>query len=153
VGTTQTSTSPKDQAFIDLGAALGNIDIGAQVTTRSGTGDTPSTGGSGLALGFHDLTTSYQELIILTSDNTNYTSNTIQISAKLDAAVGTAVTITVKMVATDAAGDLYADLSPNEIKNTPKMVTTLYTITPTFGQGLSDPTYSITTGTGVNSTT
>jgi len=153
VGTTQTSTSPKDQAFIDLGTALGNIDIGAQVTTRSGTGEIPSTGGSGLALGFHDLTASYQELIILTSDNTNYTSNTIQISAKLDAAVGTAVTMTVKMVATDAAGDLYADNSPNQIKDTPRMVTTLYTITPTFVQGLSDPTYSISTATVSNTTT
>src|SRR6056300_337329 len=57
VGTTQASTNPKDQAFIDLGTALGNIDIGAQATTRSGTGENPSTGGSGLTLGFYDLTT------------------------------------------------------------------------------------------------
>jgi len=158
VGTTEAAIDGKDQAFKDLGTALGNIDIGAQVTTRSGTGETPSTGGSGLALGFHDLTTSYQELIILTSDNTNYTSNTIQISAKLDAAVGTAVTMTVKMVATDANADTQYTI-PNtvtaarQVKDTPKMVTTLYTITPTFGQGLSDPTYSITTATVSNTTT
>ena len=81
--TTQGTTNPKDQAFIDLGSALGNIDIGAQSTTRSASGESPDTGGSGLALGFHDLTTSYQELIILTSNNANYTSNTVQISAKL----------------------------------------------------------------------
>jgi hypothetical protein len=154
VGTTQTSISPKDQAFIDLGTALGNLDIAAQASTRSGTGESPSTGGSGLALGFHDLTTSYQELIILTSDNTNYTSNTIQISAKLDAAVGTATTITIKMVATDPAGDLFpTEPTAAVIKETPKMVTTLYTITPLFTDGLVDPTYSISTGTVSNTTT
>ena len=152
VGIVAATEQGKDTAFKDLGTALGNLDIGSQVTTRSGTGESPSTGGSGLALGFHDLTTSYQELIILTSDNTNYTSNTIQISAKLDAAVGTATTITVKMVATDPASDAQYDgiTLPVGIKDTPKMVTTLYTITPTFGQGLSDPTYSITTATVSN---
>jgi hypothetical protein len=139
--TTQASTNPKDQAFIDLGTALGNIDIGAQATTRSGSGDTPSTGGSGLALGFHDLTTSYQELIILTSDNANYTSNTVQISAKLDAAVGTATTMVIKMVATDPAADSQytspnTDGVPAAVKDTPRMVTNLYAITPNTSEGL-----------------
>jgi hypothetical protein len=158
VGTTEAAVDGKDQAFKDLGTALGNIDIGAQTTTRSGTGESPSTGGSGLALGFHDLTASYQELIILTSDNTNYTSNTIQISATLNAAVGTATTITVKMVATDANADTQYTI-PNtitaarQVKDTPKMVTTLYTITPLFTEGLVDPTYSVTTATVSNTTT
>jgi hypothetical protein len=44
-------------------------------------------------------------IIKLTSDNTNYTSNTVEISAKLDAAVGTAVTMTIRMVATDPSAD------------------------------------------------
>jgi hypothetical protein len=143
VGTTQAVTDAKDQAFIDLGTALGNIDIGAQATTRSGSGESPSTGGSGLALGFHDLTTSYQELIIVTSDNLNYTSNTVQISAKLNAAVGTAVTMVIKMVATDAADDT-TYTSPNTespavaaaVKDTPRMVTNLYAITPNTSEGL-----------------
>jgi hypothetical protein len=102
-GTTQGTTNPKDQAFIDLGTALGNIDIGSQASTRSGTGESLTT--DGLANGFHDLTTSYAVIIKLTSDNTNYTSNTVEISAKLDAAVGTAVTMTIKMVATDPSAD------------------------------------------------
>jgi hypothetical protein len=156
VGTTQGSIEPKDQAFIDLGTALGNIDIGAQSTTRSGSGEGLTT--NGLANGFHDLGTGYTTLITLTSDNANYTSNTVSISAKLDAAVGTAVTMTVKMDATDPADDTqYTE--PNtgsndaDINNTPRMVTTLFTISPNTSEGLaSAPTVS-STGTGANSTT
>ena len=135
VGATAASTSAKDQSYIDLGTALGNIDIGSQATTRSGSGESPDTGGSGLAIGFHDLTTGYQELIILTSNNDNYTSNTVQISAKLDAAVGTATVMTVKMVATDGSGD--TDAQVQELKNTPRMVTTMYSITPNDTEGLA----------------
>ena len=146
--TTQASTNPKDQAFIDLGTALGNIDIGAHATTRSGSGESPSSGGSGLTLGFHDLTTSYQELIILTSDNPNYTSNTVQISAKLNAAVGSAVTMVIKMVATDPADDTQytsgnLDTVAVAINDTPRMVTNLYAITPNTTQGLTtSPTHN-----------
>ena len=139
VGTTQASTNPKDQAFIDLGTALGNIDIAAQSTLRSGSGETLTT--DGLANGFHDLTTSYVTLIKLTSDNSSYTSNTVEISAKLDASPGTAVTMTIKMVATDPADDSnYTSPNtsgvPSDIKNTPRMVTTLYTLTPNTSEGL-----------------
>lgn len=139
VGTTQASTDGKDQSYIDLGTALGNIDIGSQSSTRSGTGETLTT--DGLANGFHDLTTSETTIIKLTSDNTNYTSNTVEITAYLDAAVGTAVTMYVKMIATDgAADDQYTN--PNtqvafDIKDTPKMVTTLYTISPNTDEGLA----------------
>ena len=140
VGTTQSSTSPKDQSFIDLGSAIGNLDIAAQATTRSGSGETLTT--NGLANGFHDLGTSYTVLLKLTSNNSNYTSNAVELSAKLDAAVGTAVTITVKMVATDPASDSNYT-SPNTsgvpatIKNTPRMVTTLFTIDPNTSEGLA----------------
>ena len=146
--TTQGTTNPKDQAFIDLGTALGNIDIGAQSTTRSGSGEGLTT--NGLANGFHDLGTSYTALIKLTSDNTFYTSNTVEISAKLDAAVGTAVTMTIKMVATDpAADDQYTEGNTDgpsggdgDIKNTPRMVTNIYAITPNTSQGLTtSPTH------------
>ena len=148
-GTTQSSVNPKDQAFIDLGTALGNIDIGAHATTRSGTGESLTT--DGLANGFHDLTTSYAVIIKLTSDNSNYTSNTVEISAKLDAAVGTAVTMTIKMVATDpSADDQYTAGNTDgpsggdaDIKDTPKMVTNIYAITPNTSEGLTtSPTHN-----------
>lgn len=139
VGTTQASTNPKDQSFIDLGTALGNIDLGAHSTTRSGSGETLTT--NGLSNGVHDLSTGYTTLIKLTSDNANYTSNTVQIDAKLDAAIGTAVTVTMRMVATDPADDtIYTN--PNtqvafDINKTPKMVTTLFTISPNTSEGLA----------------
>ena len=147
-GTTQSSVNPKDQAFIDLGTALGNIDIGSQATTRSGTGESLTT--NGLANGFHDLTTSYAVIIKLTSDNSNYTSNTVEISAKLNAAVGTAVTMTIKMVATDpSADDQYTQGNTDgpsggdgDIKDTPRMVTDIYAITPNTSEGLTtSPTH------------
>jgi hypothetical protein len=155
VGTTQASTDPKDTAFIDLGTALGNIDIAAQSTLRSGSGETLTT--NGLANGFHDLTTSYTTLIKLTSDNSNYTSNTVEISAKLDAAVGTAITMTIKMVATDPAADSQYT-SPNTssvpaaVKDTPRMVTTLFTLSPNTSQGLGTA-LGINTSNTVSNTT
>lgn len=156
VGTTQGSTNPKDQAFIDLGTALGNIDIGAQATTRSGTGETLSV--DGLANGFHDLTNTYTTLITLTSDNANYTSNSVRIRAKLDAAPGTAVTMTIEMVATDsAADDQYTSPNtssvPAAVKDTPRMVTTLFAIRPTTAEGLATVYNENSTATVSNTTT
>ncbi len=154
-GTTQASTSPKDQSYIDMGTAIGNLDIASQATTRSGSGETLTT--DGLANGFHDLGTGYTTLIKLTSDNSNYTSNTVEISAKLNAAVGTAVTMTVKVVATDGANDTQFT-SPNtsgvaaDIKDTPKIVTTLKTLNPNDTQGLSDTIAPSATATVSNST-
>jgi len=139
ISTTQGSTNPKDQAFIDLGTALGNIDIAAQSTLRSGSGESLTT--NGLTNGFHDLSTSYTTLIKLTSDNSNYTSNTVEIQAKLDAAVGSATVMTIKMIATDPADDSQYT-SPNTsgvpaaVKDTPRMVTTLYTLSPNTSEGL-----------------
>ena len=139
VGTTQGSTNPKDQAFIDLGTALGNINIAAQSTSRSGSGETLTT--NGLANGFHDLGTGETTLIKLTSDNSSYTSNTVEITARLDAAVGSATVMTIKMIATDPSDDSQYT-SPNTsgvpaaIKDTPRMVTTLFTLSPNTSEGL-----------------
>jgi hypothetical protein len=153
VGTTEATVQGKDQDFKDLGTAIGNLDIGSQVTTRSGTGETVTT--NGLALGFHDLTTSYQTLLKLTSDNASYNSNHIEIFAKLDAAVGTATVITVKMVATDGASDAQftggnTASVPSAAKDTPKMVTTLFTLTPNNTEGLTTVSYVSTTATVSN---
>ena len=156
-GTSQTSTSPKDQSYIDMGTAIGNLDIGAQVTTRSGSGETLTT--DGLANGFHDLGTGYTTLIKLTSDNSNYTSNTVEISAKLDDSVGDSTVITIKVVATDgAADDQYTSPNtesptvPADIKDTPKIVTTLKTFTVTDAQGLASAIAQSSTATVSNST-
>ena len=131
----------KDTVFNDLTVtATGNLDIGSQTSTRSGSGETLTT--NGLALGFHDLTTSYQTILKLTSDNSGYTSNTVEYQAKLDAAVGTAVTITVKMISSDPAADTTytsgntagVPANPNEA---PRMTLALIEVYPTNGEGLS----------------
>ena len=131
----------KDDVFNDLTTtATGNLDIGSKTSTRSGTGETLTT--DGLALGFHDLTTSYQTILKLTSDNSGYTSNTVEYQAKLDAAVGTAVTITIKMISTDAADDT-TYTSPNtsgvpaDPNKAPQMTLALIEVYPTNAEGLS----------------
>ena len=131
----------KDTVFDDLTTtATGNLDIGSQSTTRSGTGETLTT--DGLSNGFHDLGTGYTVLLKLTSDNAGYTSNTVEYSAKLDAAVGTAVTLTVKMVSTDPADDTTftsgntdgVAANPNEA---PRMTLLLEELAPNDSEGLA----------------
>jgi hypothetical protein len=114
---------------------------------------------NGLANGFHDLGTGYTSLIKLTSDNSNYTSNNIEIFAKLDDSVGDSTVITVKVVATDgAADDQYTSPNtesptvPADIKDTPKIVTTLKTFTVTDAQGLASAIAQSSTATVSNST-
>ena len=146
VGTTQAAVSNKDQSYIDLGSAFGNIDINSLTTTRSGSGETLTT--NGLANGFQDLTTSDTVLIKLTSDNSGYTGNHIVISAKTGGGngnSGNATSLTIKMVATDGANDTQftsgnTDSVAVGAKDTPKMVTTLFANDPTTAQGLN-PVY------------
>ena len=151
------ATSDKDTAYADLGTALGNIDITSLTTTRSGSGETLTS--NGLANGFQDLTTSYTSLIKLTSDNDTYTGNTVEIFAKTTGGngnSGNATVLTIKMVATDGAGDTqYTDGNLNSVaaaaKDTPKMVTTLFTLTPNTTEGLGTA-YGISASAAVSNT-
>ena len=131
----------KDDVFNDLTTtAVGNLDFGAHATTRSGSGETLST--NGLANGFYDISTSYVTLLKLTSDNSGYTSNTVEIFAKLNAAPATATVVTIKMVSTDGADDTTftggntsgVPANPNEA---PRMTLALIEEFPTNAQGLS----------------
>jgi hypothetical protein len=131
----------KDDVFNDLTTtAIGNLDLKAHSTTRSGSGETLTT--NGLANGFHDLGTGYTVLLKLTSDNAGYTSNTVEISAKLNAAVGSATVLTIKMVSTDPAADTTytspntsgVPANPNEA---PRMTLALLTANPNDTEGLA----------------
>jgi hypothetical protein len=102
-GTSGSTDGDKDTVFQELDSAFGNIDIKAQSSTRSGSGETTTT--DGLANGFHNLGTGYTTILKLTSDNAQYTSNTLEIQAKLDAVPGSATVITIKQIATDPADD------------------------------------------------
>ena len=146
----------KDTVFNDLTTtATGNLDIGAHASTRSGTGETQTT--NGLANGFHDLGTGYTTILKLTSDNSGYTSNTVEYFAKLDAAPASATVITIKMVATDAAGDDTftagntdgVAANPNEA---PKITLALIEVHPTNAEGLASAIQSASNAEVSNST-
>ena len=130
----------KDTVFQELTAAVGNLDIGAHATTRSGTGETQTSFAS--STGFHDLGTSYTSLLKLTSNNSGYTSDTVEISAKLNAAVSSATVITIKMVSLDPAADTTytspntsgVPANPNEA---PAMQLNIIEEHPTDAQGLA----------------
>ena len=131
----------KDDVFNDLTTtATGNLDIGAQATTRSGSGETLTT--NGLANGFYDLGTGYTTLLKLTSDNSGYTANTVEYQAKLDAAPGSATVITIKMISVDPDNDdTYTvpntDGVPGNPNEAPRMTLALIEVYPTNAQGLS----------------
>jgi hypothetical protein len=131
----------KDDVFDDLTTtATGNLDLGAHATTRSGTGETLTT--DGLANGFHDLGTGYTVLLKLTSDNSGYTSNTVEYSAKLNAAVGTATILTIKMESVDADNDDTYDAGntdgqPTDPNKAPRMTLALLELYPTNAEGLA----------------
>ncbi len=131
----------KDTVFDDLTTtATGNLDIGAHASTRSGSGETLTT--NGLGNGFFDLGTGYTTILKLTSDNSGYTSNTIEYQAKLDAAPASATVITIKMVSTDAAADDTftagntdgVAANPNEA---PKITLALIEVFPNNSEGLA----------------
>ena len=102
--TSGSTDGDKDTVFEQLTAAVGNLDIYAHKTERSGTGETQDSLASGT--GFHDLGTGYTSLIKLFSDNgADYNSNYVEIFAKLDAVPATATVMTIKMVSSDPSGD------------------------------------------------
>jgi hypothetical protein len=140
VSTSGSPAGSKGTVFSQLGSAIGNLDMGATSTTRSGSGETQTSFAS--STGFHDLGTGYTSLIKLTSDNGGYTSNTVEVSAKLNAAVGSATVITIKVVSLDPADDpTYTSPNtsgvPSNPNEAPQMVLTLTEVHPTNAQGLA----------------
>lgn len=145
----------KDAAWTNLYAAIGNLDIASQASTRSGSGETLST--NGLANGFHDLGTGYTTIIKLNDDTYPYASNSIEIQAKLNAAVGTATTITVKLIATDGASDYVygwpnTEGSDSQSYRNGQHTHSLRTINTTTGGGLSNAFSPSSTATVSNTT-
>ena len=107
----------KDDVFDALTTtATGNLDIGSKSSTRSGSGETLTT--NGLALGFHDLTTSYQTIITISDNTYPYTANNIKVEAKLNAAVGSSTNMQVRLTSTDGASDFTYPSSNRQGANT-----------------------------------
>ena len=156
--TSASSVSNKDTAFDNLCTALGNLDIASLATTRSGSGETLTT--NGLGLGFYDLTTSFQDIIKLTSDNSGYTQLSLLVEAKTEGGngnSGNATSIVVKMTAANGSDSNGAFDSNNlssiatDINNTPKMITKLITITPNTDGGLATAYGTSATSSSTNS--
>ena len=154
-GGTGGSATTKDSNWTNLYAALGTIAIGSQASTRSGSGETLTT--NGLANGFHDLGTGYTHIIRLTEATSPYTGNYIDVHAKLDAAVGSAVTMTVKTTANDgAADDTYTSGNTSGVDATPDRngthSATITVTSVTDAQGLSSAIAETSTAVVSNST-
>ena len=155
-GATGGGATTKDTNWTTLLAAVGNFDIGATVSTRSGSGETLTT--NGLDNGFHDLGTSYTTLIKLTEATSPYTANYVEISAKINAAVGSAVTITVKYELIDGAADnTYTSGNTSGVDATPDRVGVTrvrsFVISPNDEQGLASDINESSTSAVSNTTT
>ena len=135
------STTPKDDSVDEMITAIGNFDLKAAVSTRSGTGETVTT--NGLANGIYDLGTGYTVLLKLTQSSGTYTSMFVDIQAKLNAAVASAVTVTMKYTLNDVdSGDsayTSGNLSSIDVNENYIGITDfgLFIVAPTTAQGLA----------------
>jgi hypothetical protein len=95
--------SQKDQAIDDLIDSLGNFRIKSQSSEYSNDGSTnvnilgDGSSAYDLNIGFYDLTTSYQTILVLRQDWQTYQFMNFKFEAKLNAAPGTATTITTRV--------------------------------------------------------
>ena len=135
------TASDKDDSVDELISAIGNFDLKSQVSTRSGSGETVTT--NGLANGIYDLGTGYTVLLKLTQSSGTYTSMYIQIEAKLNAAVASAVTVTMKysLVDADSGDEAYTsgNLDSKDVNDNFIGITdfALHIVAPTTAQGLA----------------
>ena len=144
---TKTGDTGKDASVDALLAALGNLDIGATVSTRSGSGETLTT--NGLALGYYDATTSYQTIITLTEDSGDYSGDiAVKVEFKRNAAHGdgrgnngSVITVKCSLLQNETTRDDYTSGNLSSIIVEEEAVGptdfSFRTIDPTTAQGLS----------------
>ena len=156
VGNGGGSATDKDDSVDEMITAMGDFDIASLASTRSGTTETLTT--DGLAIGFQDVTTSYQTVFLLTQANGTYTSMTLKGEIKANATAGSTTVITIKMSLTDADGGdiLYTDGNTSSIDQFENFIGTTDFATklmlPTTAQGL-DPVYTLSASAEVSNTT
>ena len=131
----------KDDSVDELITALGNFDIGAQVSTRSGSGESLQT--DGLANGVDDFGTSYTTIAVIRQSSGTYTTMDLKIEGKVDnATYGSAVKVTVKCSVIDAdSGD--SQFTSGNTSGVDQYANflgvtdwALHTVNPTTAQGL-----------------
>ena len=135
------SATDKDDSVDELITAIGNFDLKSGVSTRSGSGETVTT--NGLANGVFDLGTGYTVLLKLTQSSGTYTSMYIDIQAKLNAAIASAVTVTMyyRIVDVDSGDSEYTSGNTSSIDQYANFIgiTDFSTriVAPTTGEGLA----------------
>ena len=156
VGNGGSSATAKDSSVDEMISAMGNFDIASLASTRSGSGETLTT--DGFAIGFQDVTTSYQTVFLLTQSSGDYTSMTLKGELKGNATQGSTTNVTIKMSLTDAdsgdgtftTGNLdTVDVNANAIGTT-DFATKL--MLPTTAQGLN-PVYTLSGSAETSNTT
>ena len=146
----------KDDSVDELIAAMGNFDIASVQSTRSGSGETLTT--DGFAIGFQDVTTTYQTVFLLTQSSGTYTSMTLKGELKGNATAGSTTNVTIKMTLTDAdSGDILytsGNLSSIDVNENFLGITDFATklMLPTTAQGL-DPVYTLSGSAETSNTT
>ena len=146
----------KDDSVDELIAAMGNFDIASVQSTRSGSGETLTT--DGFAIGFQDVTTSYQTVFLLTQSSGTYTSMTLKGELKGNATAGSTTNVTIKMTLTDAdSGDgEFTDGNTASVDQFENFlgITDFATklMLPTTAQGL-DPVYTLSGSAETSNTT
>ena len=146
----------KDDSVDELIAAMGNFDIASVQSTRSGSGETLTT--NGFAIGFQDVTTSYQTVFLLTQSSGTYTSMTLKGELKGNATAGSTTNVTIKMTLTDAdSGDSeFTDGNTASVDQFENFlgITDFATklMLPTTAQGL-DPVYTLSGSAETSNTT
>jgi len=156
VGNGGSAKTDKDDSVDELITAMGNFDIASVASTRSGSGETLTT--DGFAIGFQDVTTSYQTVFLLTQANGTYTSMTLKGELKGNATQGSTVNVTVKMTLTDAdSGDgTFQSSNLNSIDVNANFIGTTDFATklvlPNTSEGL-DPVYTLSGSAETSNTT
>jgi len=150
------SATDKDDSVDEMITAVGNFDLKQTTSTRSGTGETLTT--DGLANGVRDCSTSYLVLMRLTQSSGTYTTMYIQVSAKLDAAIATAVTVTMRYELNDpdTGDDEYTSGNTSSIDQYENFIGitdfATHIVAPTTAQGLAS-VYTIASSAVVSNTT
>jgi len=150
------SATSKDGSVDELITAMGNFDIASLASTRSGSGETLTT--DGFAIGFQDVTTSYQTVFLLTQANGTYTSMTLKGEIKGNATQGSTTNVTIKMTLTDADGGdiLYTSGNLSSVDQFENFIgqTDFATklMLPTTAQGLN-PVYTLSGSAETSNTT
>mgnify|MGYP000902173234 CR=1 FL=1 len=135
------SATSKDSSVDELISAVGNFDLKAATSTRSGSGETVTT--NGLANGVFDLGTGYTVLLKLTQSSGTYTSMYIDIQAKLNAAASTATVVTMyyRLVDVDSGDSGYTSGNTSGVDQYANYIgTTDFStriVAPTTGEGLA----------------